>query len=78
MVATRTDGNPWSMNETTSYKKLSRPQEGRMIAGVAQGFANYLNVDPTLVRLAFVLLTFLAGSGIVLYIAGWVLMPERV
>lgn len=64
------------MNETAQYKKLTRPQEGRMVAGVAQGFANYLKVDPTLVRLALVVLTFLAGSGLVLYIAGWILMPE--
>jgi len=46
-----------------------------MIAGVAGGLAHYLDVDPTLVRLAFVALAF-AGIGIVLYIVGVIVIPE--
>jgi len=42
---------------------LSRPQHGRMLAGVAAGLADYLGVDATLVRIAFVLLTFVGGAG---------------
>ena len=48
----------------------------KMIAGVAGGIAEYLNVDPTLIRLLFVL-TMVSGVSIVLYIAGMILIPER-
>ena len=58
-------------------KKLYRiPSEG-MIAGVCAGLAQYLVVDPTVVRLIFVLL-FLAGmSGLVIYLIMWLIVPIR-
>ena len=59
------------------YKKLVRPRDDRMIAGVCAGFARYLNVDPVLVRLLMVVLVLFAGTGIVVYLAGWILMPEE-
>lgn len=46
-----------------------------MIAGVCGGIAEYLDIDPTLVRLAFVALVFLGGFSIILYIAAAILMP---
>lgn len=46
-----------------------------MVAGVAGGIAEHLNVDPVLIRLSFVALAF-AGVGIVLYIVGWIVIPE--
>jgi phage shock protein PspC (stress-responsive transcriptional regulator) len=48
-----------------------------MVAGVASGLAVHLDVDPIWIRLAFVVLTFTGGFGVILYIAGWVLMPEE-
>jgi phage shock protein PspC (stress-responsive transcriptional regulator) len=48
-----------------------------VIGGVAAGFGLYLDVDPVLVRLAFVLLAFAHGLGILLYLAGWLLMPRE-
>jgi len=48
-----------------------------MIDGVCGGFAEYFSIDPTLVRLLWVLLTIFGGSGIVLYIAGMILMPKE-
>ena len=47
-----------------------------MIAGVCGGIAEYLNVDPTLVRLGFVLLTFAGASGILLYIVMAIIVPR--
>lgn len=61
---------------TTTYKKLQRTRDGRLIAGVASGIARYLGVDPVLVRLAFVILTAFGAAGILLYAACWILMPE--
>jgi phage shock protein PspC (stress-responsive transcriptional regulator) len=47
-----------------------------MIAGVAGGMAEYFDIEVTIVRLAFVVLVFLGGLGVPLYIAGWLLIPE--
>jgi phage shock protein C len=57
-------------------KRLVRPTTDRMIAGVAAGLANYMNMDPTIVRLLFVLLGLAGGPGILIYIIMWIVMPE--
>jgi phage shock protein PspC (stress-responsive transcriptional regulator) len=59
------------MNE----KRLTRVEEGRMIAGVCTGLAKYLGVDATIVRLIFVLLALFAAGGVLLYIVLWLIMP---
>jgi phage shock protein PspC (stress-responsive transcriptional regulator) len=56
---------------------LRRPVHDRMLAGVAVGIADYLDVDPTIVRIAMVVLTFIGGAGIPVYLAGWLLIPEE-
>ena len=58
-------------------KKLYRVQEGRMICGVCAGVGEYFNVDPTLVRLGFVLFSALGGSGLLVYIVAALLMPMK-
>ncbi len=57
-------------------KRLMRSTEDRMLAGVAAGVADYFSMDPTLVRLIFVLLSLAGGPGVVLYIILWLIMPE--
>jgi phage shock protein PspC (stress-responsive transcriptional regulator) len=56
---------------------LFRPLRDRMLAGVASGAAQYLGVDVTIVRIAFVVLTFFGGAGAAAYLAGWLLIPEE-
>jgi phage shock protein PspC (stress-responsive transcriptional regulator) len=56
---------------------LRRAYNGRMLAGVAAGIADYLNVDVTLIRIAFVVFTFLGGAGIPAYLACLLLIPEE-
>ena len=56
---------------------LRRPYQDRMLAGVAAGLARYFDVDPTIVRIAFVVLTIVGGAGIPLYLAGLLLIPEQ-
>ncbi len=56
-------------------RRLVRTPDGK-IAGVAAGIGHYLGVDPTIVRIAFVLLAFVGGIGILLYLACWLLMPK--
>lgn len=57
-------------------KRLVRPTTNRMVAGVAAGLAEYMNLDPTIVRLLFVLLALAGGPGILIYIIMWIVMPE--
>lgn len=51
-------------------KRLYRSRKDRMICGVCGGIAKYFNIDPTLVRLAFVLISMGAGSGYWLILCG--------
>ena len=53
--------------------RLYRDESDKMLGGVCSGLANYLRVDPTIVRLVFALITFGAGTGILLYILLWII-----
>lgn len=59
-----------------SRRKLCKSRYDQKIDGVCGGIAEYLDVDSTLIRLAWVLFTLLGGSGIILYIIAAILMPE--
>lgn len=58
-------------------KKLYRSNKNKMICGVCQGVAEYINMDPTVVRLLWVLLSLWGGIGIVLYIVAAIIMPVK-
>ena len=58
-------------------KKLYRIKEGRSIAGVCGGIAEYFDLDPTVVRLIWALVVLLGGAGIVAYIACAFIIPEK-
>ncbi|MBN2471101.1 MAG: PspC domain-containing protein [Anaerolineae bacterium] len=57
-------------------KRLYRSTTDRQLAGVSAGLADYFNIDVTLVRLGFVLLTLMGGPGFLIYVVLWVVMPE--
>lgn len=57
-------------------KKLVRSRTNRQIAGVCGGLGEYFNIDPTIVRLVFLLLFFFASGGFWAYIILWIVMPE--
>ncbi|WP_051949814.1 PspC domain-containing protein [Thermotoga neapolitana] len=57
--------------------QLKRSKKNRIIAGVCGGIAEYFGVDPTLVRLIWVLITLAWGAGLLLYIVAWLIMPEE-
>jgi|GEM_PF-672670 len=63
--------------EEFSPKHIYRSRRGKMIAGVCGGIAEYISIDPTIVRLAWVLLTLIYGSGIFLYLIGWIIIPRN-
>lgn len=54
-----------------------RPRDGRVIGGVAAALARRWEIDATLVRGAFALLTPLAGLGLLLYLLGWASIPQE-
>jgi len=59
-------------------KKLMRSKKNRVIAGVCGGLGNYFGIDPTVVRLLWVLFTFISGgAGILAYIIAWIIIPEE-
>jgi len=60
---------------TPSPRLLRRRATDRVIGGVAAGIADYLNIDPVLVRAVFVGLVVFGGAGILLYLVAWLLIP---
>lgn len=57
-------------------KILLRSKTNRLIGGVCAGIGNYFDVDPTLIRIIFVLITLFGGSGILLYLVLWLIIPS--
>jgi phage shock protein PspC (stress-responsive transcriptional regulator) len=58
-------------------KKLYRSRKNSMIGGVCGGLGEYLNVDPTIMRLVAVLLIFADGIGLIAYIIAWIIIPRN-
>lgn len=58
-------------------KRLYRSRKDSVLGGVAGGIAHYLEVDPTLIRLLWILFLFAGGSGVLAYIVCWIIIPEE-
>jgi phage shock protein C len=58
-------------------RKLYRSKTNRQVAGVCGGLAEHFNVDATLIRVLFVVLAVLGGSGLLLYVAMWIIIPKE-
>jgi phage shock protein PspC (stress-responsive transcriptional regulator) len=58
-------------------RKLVRPTEGRVVAGVSAGLADYFGISPIVYRVAFAALVLLGGSGLILYVAAWLVIPDE-
>ncbi len=58
-------------------RRLFRSRNDQMIAGVCGGLGEYLDVDPTVIRLIFLLLALLGGHGILLYLILWLVIPRQ-
>ncbi|HEU5156793.1 MAG TPA: PspC domain-containing protein [Streptosporangiaceae bacterium] len=66
------------MEENTKPRELRRTRDGRMIAGVCSGTAEYMGVDANILRLALAALCVVtAGTAAFIYVAGWLLIPEE-
>lgn len=58
-------------------KRLMRPRVDRKIAGVCAGFAEYFDIDVTVVRLVWLITAFMTGIGLLAYPIAWIVMPEE-
>lgn len=58
-------------------RRLHRSKKNQMLAGVCGGLGEYFGIDPTVVRLIFVLATIFGGYGIIAYIILWIILPEE-
>jgi len=57
--------------------RLTRDPRNGKIAGVCAGFARYLDIDVVLVRILWIALVLAGGSGVIGYLAGWIIMPKE-
>lgn len=62
---------------SAARKRLIRPRQGRKIAGVCLGFAEYFDVDVTVVRVVWLIASFTTIIGMVSYPIAWIVMPEE-
>ena len=69
--------NPNVASQTGGAKRLMRSRTDRKLGGVAAGLAEYFDLDPTLVRLLWVLLFFFGGTGLLAYVILWIVLPEE-
>lgn len=58
-------------------KRLYRSSTNKMLCGVCAGIADYINIDPTLVRLLWVIFGCMGGSGIIAYVVAAIIIPVR-
>lgn len=66
-----------SPHGTATRSRIERPASGRVLAGVASAIAQHTNTATWLVRLGFVIATFFGGLGILVYLAGWFVIPAQ-
>ena len=79
-----TNGHSSSTSSSSSYSRseeprgsLSRNSNDKILGGVCSGIAHYLKIDPTIVRILFALITIGFGTGILIYIIMWLILPAR-
>lgn len=58
-------------------KRIFKDRSTAMVCGVCSGIAQYFNLDPTLIRLGWVLLSFLGGSGLLAYLICAIILPDK-
>jgi phage shock protein C len=84
----KTESESYMSGSTTNYtagssgtaapRRMYRIEKDRKIAGICSGLGEYFNMDPTIIRIFWVMLLLLGGTGILLYLIMWFVMPLRV
>jgi phage shock protein C len=60
-----------------SRQRLMRPRDGRTIAGVCLGFAEYFDLDVTIIRIVWLIVAIFGGTGFLAYVIAWIVMPSE-
>jgi phage shock protein PspC (stress-responsive transcriptional regulator) len=66
----------YDISDDRRYKKMYRNPDGKVLGGVASGIATYFAIDVVIIRLLFIIMLFFGGTGLVLYIILWIILPE--
>ena len=74
-VEADSDAHGFDAHRVRGITDVKRSSDDRMIAGVCSGLARYLNIDPVILRVVLVALTFIGFSGVILYAAAWFFLP---
>jgi phage shock protein C len=65
-------------HQPVGMKRLYRSKKERMLGGVCAGLGEHLNVDPTVIRLFWAVITLLSiGTGLIVYLIAWIIIPEE-
>lgn len=62
---------------TEEHKKLYRSQTDRWLLGVCGGLGEYFEIDPTLIRILFIVFALVFGGGLLLYLILWIIIPMK-
>ncbi len=65
----------YNSDNHSEYKKLYRQSDQKVLGGVCSGIAVYFNTDPVFIRILFIVLFFGAGTGLLLYLIMWIVVP---
>ena len=60
-----------------NVKRLYRSRKDKILGGVCGGIANYLGVDPVIIRFVWILFALAYGTGIIAYIIAWIIIPQE-
>lgn len=66
-----------SENKTKTPAKLFRSENDRVVAGVCAGLGEFFQIDATIIRLIFIIVTLFGGGGILLYLILWLIIPSQ-
>lgn len=69
--------NVQSVSQTSTIKRLYRSGKDRILGGVCGGIAEYLSIDPVIIRILWIIITLIWGTGILLYIILWIIIPRN-
>lgn len=66
------------LHSANIFKGLFRSTTNKIIAGVCGGLGEFFEIDPTIVRVVFILITVFGGSGILIYLILWLIIPKHI
>jgi phage shock protein C len=66
-----------SNSEKPNYSPIYRSEKNKILGGICGGLGEYFGIDPTIIRIIFVLLTIFGGSGILIYLVLWMILPSE-